>query len=91
MEGRKNVPPHAQTQSIRTSIHPYIPIQMEQEGKNVAPLGIPPPPFSGWEPVTEGNYNDSSVKIPKVTQGKAFGVGVVANNITFRNGVHLPC
>lgn len=64
---------------------------MEQEGKNVAPLGIPPPPFSGWEPVTEGNYNDSSVKIPKVTQGKAFGVGVVANNITFRNGVHLPC
>ena len=59
---------------------------MEQEGKNVALLGIPPPRFSAWEPVTEGNYSD---KIPQVTQRRAFRVGVVANIITFRNGVHL--
>jgi hypothetical protein len=44
--------------------------QMKQQSRNVAPLGLPPPPVSGWELVCEDNHRDISSRIPKVTQGK---------------------
>jgi hypothetical protein len=46
--------------------------QMKQQSRNVAPLGLPPPPVSGWELVCEDNHRDISSRIPKVTQGTVY-------------------
>ena len=43
--------------------------QLRQAGVNVAPLGPPSLPFSGWININEANYNDESLKIPRVLPG----------------------
>ena len=42
---------------------------MKQQGKHVAPLGLPSPPYSGWDSVTEANFDSVSSKLPIVSQG----------------------
>ena len=44
--------------------------RMAESGVNVAPLGIPPPPISGWDSVTEDNFRSLSGDIPRVTSGE---------------------
>ena len=38
--------------------------QLRWAGVNVAPLGPPSLPLSGWITMKEGNYKDESLKIP---------------------------
>ena len=44
--------------------------RVAESGVNVAPLGIPPPPISGWDSVTEENFRSLSGDIPRVTSGE---------------------
>ena len=43
--------------------------QLRQAGVNVAPLGPPSLPLSGWITINEANYKDESQKIPRVLPG----------------------
>ena len=43
--------------------------QLHQAGVNVAPLGPPSLPLSGWITINETNYKDESLKIPTVLPG----------------------
>lgn len=40
-----------------------------QSGHQVAPLGLPVPPPTGWITVNETNYSEVALKIPKVLAG----------------------
>lgn len=43
--------------------------QLRQAGVNVAPLGPPSLPLSGWITINEANYKDESQKIPRMLPG----------------------
>jgi hypothetical protein len=43
--------------------------RLQQSGHNIAPLSLPAPPPTGWVAVTESNYNEIALKIPKVLPG----------------------
>ena len=71
--------------------------QVKQQGWNVGPLSIPPPPVSGWESVSEGNYTQAS---SKVTQDMSWELGslmyISRSHLssvlcTCRNSIQLPC
>ena len=40
-----------------------------ESGINVVLVGIPSPPLTGWESVTEANHKEYANKIPQVTAG----------------------
>ena len=39
--------------------------QLQVDGVNVAPLGIPPVPPSGWDALSETNFKEAIGKMPK--------------------------
>ena len=43
--------------------------QLQADGVNVAPLGVPPIPPSGWNAVSETNFKDAVEKMPKMMSG----------------------
>ena len=43
--------------------------QLRQAGVDVAPLGPPALPLSGWITINVANYKDESPKIPRVLPG----------------------
>ena len=43
--------------------------KLQVDGVNVAPLGIPPVPPSGWNALSETNYKEAVEKMPKMTSG----------------------
>ena len=43
--------------------------QLRLAGVNVAPLGPPSLPLSGWIVINEANYKDESKKIPRMLPG----------------------
>ena len=66
---------------------------MKQQGHNIAPLGLPSPPVSGWECVSEDNHRKISATIPKVTQEIIHEVTFVfiLPYFTCMDGIYLPC
>ena len=43
--------------------------QLQVDGVNVAPLGVPPIPPSGWNAVSETNFKEAVEKMPKMMSG----------------------
>ena len=45
--------------------------QLQESGVNVAPLGLPPIPPSGWTAVTENNFKQIVKKMPRMMPGNS--------------------
>ena len=43
--------------------------RVSKSGANVVPVGVPSPPLTGWQSVTEANHKEYADKIPQVTAG----------------------
>ena len=43
--------------------------RVSESGANVVPVGVPSPPLTGWQSVTEANHKEYADKIPQVTAG----------------------
>ena len=62
--------------------------QLQVDGVNVAPLGIPPVPPSGWDALSETNFKEAIGKMPKMTSGNQqamimLGVAIIITYLPF--------
>ena len=62
--------------------------QLQVDGVNVAPLGIPSVPPSGWNAMTETDCKEAVEKMPKLTSGNQqeiiiLGVAIIIISLPF--------